>query len=352
MIDAKDLVAYSKKLNVLYVEDDESLREETRMLLSNFFTKMDTAEDGKQGLTFFENRHYDIVITDIRMPIMDGIEMTEKILEINPEQPIIITSAHDETIYLLQLVNMGVSSFVLKPLDLQKLIDVLYKVSKSISNENLIVSYRDRLEDSNAALIEENKKLEKALRIFDAKLAKENVQQNAQRVNKNILKKTKTNQIEKLEGSLTEDGLQRFDDYVLDNDLQELTELENEIDSLTVIMILNEQVDDEKMQLLSTSLGRYGQILSNYPIFHNLASSMVSLADTLKGKTAAELTLTKDAFVLMESFIFVLLKWKKEIFETGIINPNMYDASMISDMQTIVLMVNPPEEDEGDMEFF
>jgi len=352
MTDAKDLVEYSKKLNVLYVEDDESLREETKMLLSNFFTKMDTAEDGKQGLSFFENTQYDIVITDIRMPIMDGIEMTEKMLEINPEQPIIITSAHDETTYLLQLVNMGVSSFVLKPLDLQKLIDVLYKVSKSISNENLIVSYRDRLEDSNAALIEENKKLEKALRIFDAKLAKENVQQNSQKVNKNILKKAKEDKNEKLEGLLTEDGLQRFDDYVLDNDLQELTELENEIDSLTVIMILNEQVDDEKMQLLSYSLGRYGQILSNYPIFHNLASSMTSLADTLKGKTAAELTLTKDAFVLMESFIFVLLKWKKEIFETGISNPNMYDASMISDMQTIVLMVNPPEVDEGDMEFF
>ena len=54
----------------------------------------------------------------------------------------------------------------------------------------------------------------------------------------------------------------------------------------------------------------------------------------------------------MESFIFVLLKWKKEIFETGISDPNMYDASMISDMQTIILMVNPPEEEEGDMEFF
>ena len=351
MTDAKDLIEYSKKLNVLYVEDDESLREETKMLLSNFFTKMDVAEDGKKGLSFFENTHYDIVITDIRMPNMDGIEMTERMLEINPEQPIIITSAHDETTYLLQLVNMGISSFVLKPLDLQKLIDVLYKVSKSIANENLIVSYRDRLEDSNAALIEENKKLEKALRIFDAKLAKENVQQNTQKTNENIIQKNR-GEDKPIEGTVTEDGLQIFDDYVLDNDLQELTELENEIDSLTVIMILNEQIDDEKMHLLSHSLGRYGQILSNYPIFKNLASSMTSLADTLKGKTAAELTLTKDAFVLMESFIFVLLKWRKEIFETGISNPNMYDASMISDMQTIVLMVNPPEEDEGDMEFF
>jgi len=352
MTDAKDLVEYSKKLNVLYVEDDESLREETKMLLSNFFTKMDTAEDGQKGLALFENMEYDIVITDIRMPHMDGIEMTERILEINPEQPIIITSAHDETNYLLQLVNMGVSSFVLKPLDLQKLIDVLYKVSKSIANETLIVSYRDRLEDSNAALIEENKKLEKALRVFDARIAKENVQQNTKKINKNILKKKSEDKNEQHEATVTEDGLQRFDDYVLDNDLQELTELENEIDSLTVIMILNEQVDDEKMQLLSSSLGRYGQILSNYPIFHNLASSMISLADTLKTKTATELTLTKDAFVLMESFIFVLLKWKKEIFETGISDPNMYDASMISDMQTIVLMVDPQEEDESDMEFF
>jgi len=347
MIEAKELIKYSKDLHVLYVEDDNSLRDETFMLLSNFFTKMDAVEDGLKALKLYEDNRYDIVITDIRMPQLDGIEMTERILEINPEQPVIITSAHDETNYLLQLVNMGISSFVLKPLDLEKLMDVLYKVTKSIANENLIDSYRDKLEASNTALVEENKKLEKALRMFDARLAKENVQKKTT----SEPKKEEKSQ-EKVLGTLTDEGLQKFNDYVLDNDQQELTELENEIDSLTVIMILNEQVNDEKLQLLCSSIERYGQILTNYPIFAQLGSNMTTLAQTLKNKTPEELTEAKDAFVLMESFIFVLLKWKKEIFETGISDPNIYDASMISDMQTIVLMLDPQEDDDGDMEFF
>ena len=348
MTNAKELLKYSKKLNVLYVEDDDNLREETVALLSNFFTKIDTAKDGKEGLELFENNEYNIVITDIRMPNMDGIEMSDKILEIDPEQHIIIISAHDETKYLLQLINMGISHFMLKPLDMQNLINTLYKVSKTIANENLILSYQNKLENTNAMLTEENRKLEKALRMFDAKIAKDNIHKQNQKSSSDTADDKTKSQI----STLTEDGLQKFDDYVLDNDIQELGELETEIDSLTVIMILNQEVDDEKMQLLSNALYRYGQILASYPIFETLGLNMMELAETMKRKTAQELTLTKDAFILMESFIFVLLKWKKEIFETGISDPNMYDASMISDMKTIMLMMEPSQDDSSNVEFF
>lgn len=144
----KELAAAQPDLRVLYVEDDRSLRENTLRLLSSFFETIDSAVNGQEGLDKFKQGKYDIVISDLHMPVMDGIEMVNQIKELSRDQIVIITSAHDETGYLLKLIAMGVESFILKPLDLEQFLAVLIKSLKIINLRNLETNYKLHLEET------------------------------------------------------------------------------------------------------------------------------------------------------------------------------------------------------------
>ena len=96
----KTLQKYTANLKILYVEDDLIVATKTKKLLSHFFKTIDVEVNGLAGWKRYQKNDYDIVITDIRMPELNGIEMCRKILQINEEQHIIVTSAHNEADYL------------------------------------------------------------------------------------------------------------------------------------------------------------------------------------------------------------------------------------------------------------
>jgi len=126
------LKEYAHNLKVLYVEDDESIKAQLTIFLQKFFPTIDTAKDGASGLELYKDGHYDIVITDIAMPHMDGITMSRKIKEINEEQIIIVTSAYNEVEKLMELIDIGVDKFVMKPITNKQFLILLYNVAKSI----------------------------------------------------------------------------------------------------------------------------------------------------------------------------------------------------------------------------
>ena len=142
MINSTEITKYTKSLSILFVEDHTELRVETVDILKNFFKTVDSCENGEEALTKYieykeQNSHYyDLVISDIQMPIMDGIELTQKIYEINQSQIIIILSAHDETKYLLSLINLGIEQFIKKPIDYQELLSVFLNSAKKIKQKN------------------------------------------------------------------------------------------------------------------------------------------------------------------------------------------------------------------------
>lgn len=146
------LIVWSKDLNVLYVEDDASLRVEMSIFLSDIFHNVDLAENGQEGLDKLALSKYDIVITDIRMPVMDGIEMIEKIKVLYPEQSILVTSAHNEIEYLLKLIRLGVDNFITKPLQSEQVLQVLYKIVEHINQKEELRKYKDDLEQVNKTL--------------------------------------------------------------------------------------------------------------------------------------------------------------------------------------------------------
>ena len=154
MIENSELYKLSKDLKVLYVEDDESFQKETCEVLDYFFCTVDLACDGQEALAkyiLFEkenSKYYDIVFTDINMPNMDGIELTKAIYEQNMKQAIVIISAHDESHYLLELVNIGIEQFLQKPIVYDKILEVIYNTSKKIMK-----SLEDELIEEDTTII-------------------------------------------------------------------------------------------------------------------------------------------------------------------------------------------------------
>jgi len=138
MINSKELLQYTKELSLLFAEDHTELRENTTEILKNFFKTVDSVENGEEALKLYkekfqQNETYDLVLTDIQMPKMDGVELTQKVYEINSSQTVVVLSAHDESDYLLPLINLGIEQFIKKPIDYQELLRVLLNIAKKAS---------------------------------------------------------------------------------------------------------------------------------------------------------------------------------------------------------------------------
>jgi len=111
-----------KMKNILYVEDDKSSSDEISFFLENHVGNLYVANNGEEGLKLFKNHHIDLIITDVQMPVMDGISMIKEIKTFEKNVPIIITTAFNETNYLIEALNLGINKYLLKPINLKELL--------------------------------------------------------------------------------------------------------------------------------------------------------------------------------------------------------------------------------------
>ncbi|MBB5021821.1 response regulator transcription factor [Desulfurispira natronophila] len=141
----KQLGVFAAKQKVLIAEDEEILNRQLRDLLQKFYLKVDSAHDGQEALELYrKNDGYDIVLSDIRMPRMDGIELSRELKTLKPDQNIIIVSAHHETEYFIELINIGIDGFILKPVKTHQLAQSLLKTSESIVHKKQFELLRAR----------------------------------------------------------------------------------------------------------------------------------------------------------------------------------------------------------------
>src|SRR6185369_12504494 len=98
--------ALGENISLLYIEDEAAVRESMLEFLCRRFDQVWVAENGAEGLETYREKSPDIVLTDIRMPIMGGLEMARHILEFDDQANIIVTSAHNESNYLLEAIQM------------------------------------------------------------------------------------------------------------------------------------------------------------------------------------------------------------------------------------------------------
>ena len=122
----ENIIKCTKNLNILYIEDNISVQKQTTKMLESFFNKIYLANNGKEALELFEKENlYNLVITDIEMPLLDGISFIEAIRKYNKKIPIIVLSAHDNKNYFLKTIKAGIDGYILKPYTLEQIVQTL-----------------------------------------------------------------------------------------------------------------------------------------------------------------------------------------------------------------------------------
>lgn len=125
------------RIALLYAEDDQVTRNVLTLIFARKFPGMQlhVAENGRAGLELFRKHTPAIVITDINMPELDGIQMAREIKAIHPDTVIIVISAYSDTHYLMNAIEIGISHYIMKPIDHKKLFSVMEKSIARITLE-------------------------------------------------------------------------------------------------------------------------------------------------------------------------------------------------------------------------
>jgi len=336
MISAQMLLETTRDLKVLYVEDDNDLCLATQSLLSLYFSKVDIAADGKSGLDAFSEYkklngyNYDIVLTDINMPIMNGLDMTREILKLNESQAIIILTAHNSQEYLYESISLGVDGFMSKPIDNEQLFRTIFKISQAINDHKMIDDYMNQVEslnaelqETNSALLLKNKELEKSLRMLDTVISKDDI------IHPKIDEVESTpEQKEDMKNQIS---------HLINDDLFELKEILTEID-VTLIDTINslDNIPEENIEVLVKHFSRYAAILHYYTFFNELSLGMSDFAQMMRvTHLPSSEESVKNIFTFLETFVYVLSKWHNDLSSGEESKLNQLDASIISDMATI-----------------
>ena len=315
----EELYHYTKDLNILFVEDDEQLRFQMTALFDELFNEVDTANNGQEGLQKHKKRldddkkPYDLIITDINMPKMNGIEMIHAIHEDNSFQPIVVVSAHNESDYLMELLHEGVNSFLIKPVKHEDLINTLYKISKAISNEKLIEKHYCQIADlntelslqskalkkSNDELKKRNSALERSMRIIEGMHHKDQLHRNI-----NVVSTSSGSPSIK-----SDDLLKDLSVSKKGNHLENIERLINNI----VLEHPYKKMDKNSFELLSDAVRLYADSITEAKTHKALKKTLKSLSIALENPPhCSSRQEFERALSILESFFFIYAKWQQE----------------------------------------
>jgi YesN/AraC family two-component response regulator len=272
------------------------------------------------------------------MPIMNGLEMSSEILKKNSMQAIIITTAHNEIEFLSKAINIGISGFITKPINNTQFINTLHRVSLAISDRKFVEAHVYQMEEITIELEQKCKEYKKSIHILDTITNKKQMIQ----PQKEIFSQEEIKRVDDIKEQIS---------YLINDDLYELIELHSEIDNLIIEIlssITNIQINN--IYQLASRFSKYSSILSHYSFFSELSIEMSNLSHILKTeKLPVDITTVENIFMLLESFIFVLGRWQKDLLSGEENKINAFDASIVSDMKTITNMWSQKEEDLQDI---
>ena len=137
-IDLIQLTEQTKKLSAMVVEDEKVTNELLSSTFKNFFSSVESYFDGASALSAYESNNPDVVFVDIIMSGMNGIELSRKIREINPTQIIIVISASNDIEKISESIEVGVNSFIQKPIDTKKIIELLNSVVAMVAKKRKV----------------------------------------------------------------------------------------------------------------------------------------------------------------------------------------------------------------------
>ena len=116
------------QLKILFVEDDQDIREQMQIFMRKRAGKFFVAKNGLEGFNLYLEHSPDLIISDLKMPVMDGLEMTARIRKLNKGCPIIITTAFSDVDTILKAVDISIDKYMLKPIDAFELVETMTEV--------------------------------------------------------------------------------------------------------------------------------------------------------------------------------------------------------------------------------
>lgn len=339
------------EFRVLYVEDDESLRENTVEFLRHYFGHVEVARDGAEGLELYDKESYDLVISDIKMPKCDGLEMVQAIKAKSPQQSIVITSAYGDEEKLVKMIELGVTRFVSKPIVQKTFLKTLLDVCAEIDVKHVREMYVAKLVQTNNELQQKTEALEKknaeyvrSLRILETKI---------QQLNVATKEKTETApQGQEASKTAEKKPTESYFKHIAHDDADELRELEGDIDYTISTAFIRKTITHDDLEKLADRFDKYGRIINQYFVFNELSQGILDLVGTIQGKKNEAEEKFESIVTYLESLIFVLMRWRMEVIDKEAKDPNFFDASILNDIQMVIDFLEEREGRSGGIEFF
>jgi YesN/AraC family two-component response regulator len=313
----KRLTNFTSELSVLYVEDDDVTNENMSITLRRLFNRVVSVSNGMLALDAYKKDKFDIVITDIRMPLMNGVELIKSIKVLDWEQVVLVISAHDDSNYLMDLINLGIDRFIAKPIDKDRLLDGIYKLSEYLYNKKMIEQYNQNLEKAYINILNKNEELERYRRLINTNIKKTNLS-----YNKNI-----------------EDFVDKdYHSKILIMDIEEISDIFIDIESYVFFVLQNDNLSkNEYILKLSNSFNKLSLILKQYEFSNKLSYSFELLSKSLLSVNIKKID--NNFCLILEQFVFVIEQYIKSIWQSSSNEPNFYDASISADISMIVSLI-------------
>jgi DNA-binding response OmpR family regulator len=342
----KTLKEIAFDMSVLVVEDDISLQEQLKRFLSSFFGSVTAVDNGREALIEYKKDKYDLVITDINMPYICGVELSQKIKYIDETQYIIIISAHTESEKSIQLINIGIDGFIIKPIEIEIVIRQLTKSCQAIYDRKILEYLNNVLEEANQELKDDNIELKQA-------------------ISELMHVRESENELDSISRELSEDdktmlytrrkkmsAAEFYDVYPfeLEKTNENLEELE---DKFNLLLVNDKQnINHETLLTLTKILRDFGKEIELIPHFSQLAYGIQELGITFE--SIEDHSKLPDVMPMVTSLFDNLENWRKGIFYYRNVDDIHYmDNSLISDSLSLQgFLSNTHSSSDSEMELF
>ncbi len=300
----------TKKLTILIAEDDKETAELYRKTFKPFFKDVKVANDGMEAYDIFCKSPIDILVTDIVMPKVNGIELISKIKLTRPSMPIIVVSAFTEQKNFIEFIKAGVEAFLPKPLSVETLFHCAYSVAVKVDEQRLVEEYIGKLEDQ-------------ALRymgLIDTLRAQiKQMQTEPPKVNTKFHRTAK--QISSEHKAAENDYFKKIDE----NDKHLLGEsIKNLINHLALVSKQNATSDKARLSYSVDELKIIKTILQKYSEFASIGKEL----DTVCMLYVADYDRISTKQHILEELGVKLHKLYEDAIQTKAKEPNMYDKAI------------------------
>ena len=344
-LELEDLIKFSKTVRVLYIEGNNKLREDSFGVFKIFFHNIDTAKDAEEGYKYFLNNKYDLIITSVELPKMNGVDLITKIRDISKHITILILSS--DTAHFIDLIRLGIDGYILKPVEVKQFTSVIQKTIEKLKVKQELYEYKNSLEDK---VIEKTKELESLNKTLE-KRVEEEVQKNKEK-DKLLAEQVKMVALDELLGNIAHQWRQPLSAITTAstslkfmNELDMLTgdDIDQNMDFITTeANLLSETIESFRDMIHEPERVPINDIVdSAIDIFEsNKADNKLNIINCVEKEESLELVVLKDKF---EQVVLNILNNANDIFGKKNIKDGWVKLTLDIQESSIILAV----EDNG-----